>query len=67
MHDFAVFWFLVFGFSALFLFAVLGLPLFSALLFLCLVEVAVGPDQPFKAGLALISHFNLDVSSSLVS
>lgn len=41
-------------------------PLFSILLFLCLVEVAVSLDQPFKTDLALISHFDLDVSSSLV-
>lgn len=65
MHDFAVCCFFVFlhCFSLLFW----AFPLFSILLFLCLVEVAVSLDQPFEIDLALISHFDLDVSSSLVS
>lgn len=65
MHDFAVFWFS--GFLHCFSLLFWAFPLFSTLLFLCLVEVAVGLDQPFKTDLVLISHFNLDLSSSLVS
>lgn len=65
MHDFAVSCFLVFlhCFSLLFW----AFRLFSLLLLLCLVEAAVSLDRSFKTDLALISHFDLGVSSSLVS